>query len=61
MCMSVAQGQKVYLASETPGQAPLFWQPLTNGSRAGLVTLTEYMTAKIGIEEYLMEKFQKFI
>jgi hypothetical protein len=23
--------------------------------------MTEYMAAKIGIEEYLMEKFQKFI
>ena len=34
---------------------PLFLQPLTNGSWAGLVTLFAYMAANIGIEEYLMK------
>ena len=31
------------------------------GSWAGLVTLTAYMAAKIGIEEYLMELFVKIL
>ena len=39
--------------------SPLFQQPLTKGSWAGLVTLSLYMTAKIGIKEYLMDKFLK--
>ena len=38
---------------------PLFWQPLTKGSWAGLVTLTAYMAAKIGIKEYFMDNFLK--
>ena len=38
---------------------PLFRQPLTKGSWDGLVTLTAYIAAKIGIEEYLMDKFLK--
>ena len=38
---------------------PLFWQPLTKGSWAGLVSLTAYMAAKIGIEEYLLDTFLK--
>ena len=38
---------------------PLFWQPLTKGSYAGLVTLIAYVVAKIGIEKYLMDKFLK--
>ena len=38
---------------------PLFRQPLTKGSWAGLVTLTAYMAAKKGIEEYLMDFFKK--
>ena len=41
------------------GPSPLFQQPLTKGSWAGLVTLTVYIAAKIGIEEYLMDKFLK--
>ena len=40
-------------------KTPLFRQPLTNGSGAGLVTLTAYKATKIGIEECLIEKFQK--
>ena len=39
--------------------ATLFWQPLTKGSWAGMVSLTVYMAAIIRIEEYLMEKFLK--
>ena len=34
--------------------SPLFWQPLTEGSWAWLVTLTANMAAKIAIEEYKM-------
>jgi hypothetical protein len=37
----------------------LFWQPLTEGSWAGVVTLTAHMAAKIGIKEYFMDKFLK--
>ena len=40
-------------------QSPLFQQPLTKGSWAGLVTLTAYMAAKIGIMEYCMDKYLK--
>ena len=42
-------------------KTPLFRQPLIKGSLAGLVTLTAYMAAKIGIDEYFMDKFLKFI
>ena len=40
--------------------SPLLQQPLTKGSWAGLVTLTAYMAAKIGIEEFITNLKTKF-
>ena len=39
--------------------SPLFRQPLTKGSLAGLIKLTGYMAANLGIEEYLMDTLLK--
>ena len=49
----------VLLIGLSKDNSPCFGSHTQLGSLSGLVTLNAYMAAKIGIEEYLMEKFHK--